>query len=149
MHTTSVQKARHFRSLHDALHPLLLGNCWDAGSALVSEAAGVQSVATTIAGVAWSLGLADGDHLDRTRAISAVASIAAAVAIPVTADIEGATRTPRQTWPRRCKAFLRQELSASTSKTVPDQRMSLPPGSRAHQSCGGRSVTRRCAQGPW
>lgn len=89
MNTSSVQKARNFHSLHDSQHPLLLSNSWDVASALVSEAAGVLAVATTSAGIAWSLGLADGDHLDRTRAIAVVAAIAAAVAIPVTADIEG------------------------------------------------------------
>ncbi len=38
--------------------------------------------------MAWSLGAADGDRLDRDRAIDLVARVAAAVGIPVTADIE-------------------------------------------------------------
>ncbi len=89
MHTTNTQKALHFRSLHDSRHPLALANAWDVASALVIEAAGAQAIATTSAGVAWSLGFADGDRLERARALSVIAAIANAVEVPVTADIEG------------------------------------------------------------
>lgn len=81
--------AAHFRSLHDPAQPLALSNAWDVASAIVAERAGARAVATTSAGIAWSLGSQDGDKLDRDRAIAAIASIAAAVSVPVTADIEG------------------------------------------------------------
>lgn len=45
-------------------------------------------VATTSAGVAWSLGRPDGDALDRQTAVDAIARIVGAVDVPVTADIE-------------------------------------------------------------
>ncbi len=45
-------------------------------------------MATTSAGHAWDLGTADGDRLDRDRALGAVARVAAAVRVPVSADIE-------------------------------------------------------------
>lgn len=89
MTTTTAHKALLLRSLHDPRRPLALSNVWDVGSALVAQAAGARALATTSAGVAWSLGVRDGDHLDRTRAVAVVAAVAAAVSVPVSADIEG------------------------------------------------------------
>jgi 2-methylisocitrate lyase-like PEP mutase family enzyme len=76
------------RSRHVPGRPLVLPNTWDATSARLVEDAGVTAVATTSAGLAWALGAADGDRLDRDRALGAVARIADAVRVPVTADIE-------------------------------------------------------------
>ncbi|MEU6816535.1 isocitrate lyase/phosphoenolpyruvate mutase family protein [Streptomyces sp. NPDC046860] len=81
--------ARLFRSLHTPEAPLALANAWDVASARVIEAAGAPAIATTSAGVAWSLGAPDGDRLARDRALDVVARIVAAVSVPVTADIEG------------------------------------------------------------
>ena len=78
-----------FRSLHKAGDPLRLSNAWDAASAVIAEAAGATAIATTSAGIAWSAGVPDGDHLDREAAVRAVGRIVAAVGIPVSADIEG------------------------------------------------------------
>ncbi|NWL11680.1 3-methyl-2-oxobutanoate hydroxymethyltransferase [Paenarthrobacter nitroguajacolicus] len=83
------QIAAHFRSLHTSQKPLALSNAWDVASARITEAAGASAVATTSAGVAWSLGIPDGDRLDRERAVAVVASIVDAVNVPVTANIEG------------------------------------------------------------
>lgn len=66
----------------------MLVNAWDAASARVAEEAGSRAVATTSAGVAWSLGARDGDVLDRDEAVAAVRRVVAAVNVPVTADIE-------------------------------------------------------------
>jgi 2-methylisocitrate lyase-like PEP mutase family enzyme len=86
-----------FRSLHVPGDPLLLVNAWDAASARIVEAAGAAAVATTSAGVAWSLGSPDGGGLDRDSAVAVVARIAAAVSVPVTADIEsGYGSTPEE-----------------------------------------------------
>ncbi|QWF81807.1 isocitrate lyase/PEP mutase family protein [Amycolatopsis sp. CA-230715] len=82
-----------FVALHRKGEPLVLPNAWDVASALIVEAAGARAVATTSAGVAWSLGSADGDQLARDRAVDLVARIAAAVRVPVTADIEGGYAT--------------------------------------------------------
>ncbi|MFI0983081.1 isocitrate lyase/phosphoenolpyruvate mutase family protein [Streptomyces sp. NPDC021093] len=90
MTTTQHDKATLLRSLHTTpKSPLLLPNAWDVASALLVEEAGASAVATTSAGVAWSLGAPDGDALDRDRALDLIARIAAAVRVPVTADIEG------------------------------------------------------------
>ncbi|MFI6421698.1 isocitrate lyase/phosphoenolpyruvate mutase family protein [Streptomyces sp. NPDC050842] len=84
-----ADRARLFRSLHTSPAPLALANAWDVASARVIEAAGAPAIATTSAGVAWSLGSPDGDVLTRDRALDLVARVVAAVAVPVTADIEG------------------------------------------------------------
>lgn len=89
MNSTSAQDARLFHALHDSQRPLALSNVWDVASAVIVEAAGAPAIATTSAGVAWSLGVPDGDRLDRVRAVAVVAGIASAVTVPVTADMEG------------------------------------------------------------
>ena len=76
-----------FRTLH-AGGVLVLPNAWDVASALLAEQAGAAAVATTSGAVAWSLGAADGDQLDRGLIVEAVRRIARAVSVPVTADIE-------------------------------------------------------------
>lgn len=86
--TTHLEKALRFRSLHVAGSPLLLCNAWDVAGARIVEAAGAAAIATTSAGVAWSLGAPDGDRVDRRLAVDLVARVAAAVDLPVSADIE-------------------------------------------------------------
>ena len=80
--------AKLFRSLHTGDRPLVLVNAWDAASARIAEAAGARAIATTSAGVAWSLGAPDGDALGRDLAVDLIARIVASVSVPVTADIE-------------------------------------------------------------
>lgn len=85
--TIQDDRALTFRSLHEG-SPLVLANAWDVASARVIERAGATAIATTSAGVAWSLGAADGSLVDRDRAIDLIARIAASVDLPVTADVE-------------------------------------------------------------
>lgn len=68
--------------------PLVLPNAWDALSARLVADAGAAAVATTSAGVAWALGVPDGDRLDRDAAVELVGRVAGAVELPVTADLE-------------------------------------------------------------
>lgn len=77
-----------FRALHTGDAPLVLVNAWDAASARIVESAGAPSIATTSAGVAWSLGAPDGDALGRAAAVDLVGRVTAGVSVPVTADIE-------------------------------------------------------------
>jgi 2-methylisocitrate lyase-like PEP mutase family enzyme len=67
---------------------VVLANAWDVASAVLVEQAGAAAVATTSAGVAWSLGAPDGNRLGAERAAELVARIAAAVRVPVSADVE-------------------------------------------------------------
>ncbi|MFF2542666.1 isocitrate lyase/phosphoenolpyruvate mutase family protein [Kitasatospora sp. NPDC058063] len=85
---TLLDTALTFRSLHVPGSPLVLPNAWDGASARVVAEAGARAIATTSAGVAWSLGHGDGDRLTRDQALGALARITAAVDVPVTADIE-------------------------------------------------------------
>ncbi|MFE7113131.1 isocitrate lyase/phosphoenolpyruvate mutase family protein [Streptomyces sp. NPDC057575] len=85
---TLLDIAQRFRSLHVPGTPLVLPNAWDGASARVVADAGAAAIATTSAGVAWSLGHGDGDHITRDQALGAIARITATVDIPVTADIE-------------------------------------------------------------
>jgi 2-methylisocitrate lyase-like PEP mutase family enzyme len=85
---TLKYRATAFAALHRPGTPLVLANAWDVASARIIAAAGAPAIATTSAGVAWSLGYPDGDAVDVDRALDVIARIATAVAVPVTADIE-------------------------------------------------------------
>lgn len=81
--------------LHRPGRPLVLVNAWDAGSARVVAGAGAAAIATGSAGVAFALGRPDGERLGREEMLGVVRSVASAVAIPVTADMEaGYAATP-------------------------------------------------------
>src|SRR6185295_11605676 len=79
-----------FRKLHQqAGQPLVLANVWDAGGARIVESLGAKAIATTSAGVAWSLGYADGNALPIDELAHLVRSIVRTVKVPVTIDAEG------------------------------------------------------------
>jgi len=67
---------------------LVLPNTWDVASSRIIEDAGFEAVATSSAGIAFSLGYPDGQRISRSEMMAAVARIARAVRIPVTADSE-------------------------------------------------------------
>ena len=67
---------------------LVLPNAWDAGSARIFVEAGYPALATTSAGIAFSLGYPDGERITRDEMLAAVARITRRVSVPVTADME-------------------------------------------------------------
>ena len=81
-------KAERFRTLHRGPKVLVLPNAWDVVSARIFEEAGAAAIATTSAGVAFTLGYPDGQKISRDLMLAAVARIAAKVKVPVTADVE-------------------------------------------------------------
>jgi 2-methylisocitrate lyase-like PEP mutase family enzyme len=81
-------KAEAFRALHGGPRALLLPNVWDVASARVIQQAGLPALATTSAGVAFSVGYPDGEKIQRDEMLKMVARIASAVTVPVTADVE-------------------------------------------------------------
>lgn len=83
-------KAVTLLDLHRGPRILVLPNAWDVASARIFEEAGFPAVATTSAGVANSLGYADGQQISRDEMLEVVARIARAVRVPVTADMESA-----------------------------------------------------------
>jgi 2-methylisocitrate lyase-like PEP mutase family enzyme len=85
---TLREKADRLRALHAGPRILVLCNVWDAASSRIVEEAGFPAIATTSAGIANSLGYADGQRISREEMAEAVARITRAVAVPVTADLE-------------------------------------------------------------
>jgi 2-methylisocitrate lyase-like PEP mutase family enzyme len=83
-----AQKAEQFRKLHHGPKMLLLPNAWDVASARILEECGHPAIATTSAGIAYSLGYPDGQRISRDEMLDVVARIARAVRVPVTADLE-------------------------------------------------------------
>jgi 2-methylisocitrate lyase-like PEP mutase family enzyme len=88
-----------FRALHHgraADDPFLLPNPWDVSSAQIFVDAGFPALATPSMGIASSLGYEDG-HTPTEEMFAAVARIARAVSVPVSADLEhGYDLSPRE-----------------------------------------------------
>ncbi|HYE44761.1 MAG TPA: isocitrate lyase/phosphoenolpyruvate mutase family protein [Caulobacter sp.] len=91
--TAQAQAARRFRALHKG-PGFIMPNAWDAGTARLLAAEGFAAIATTSAGVAFSLGKPDYGLDDaaltvsREAMLARVAEIAAATELPVNADLE-------------------------------------------------------------
>jgi 2-methylisocitrate lyase-like PEP mutase family enzyme len=85
---SQTNKAIQFRQLHRGPGVLILPNAWDVASARIFEDAGFPSIATTSAGIAFSLGYPDGQRIPREEMLARIGRIARAVHVPVTADIE-------------------------------------------------------------
>ncbi len=83
-----LAKAIQFRQLHRGPAPLILPNVWDVVSARIFEEAGFPAIATTSAGIAFSLGYPDGQRISREEMMARIGRIARAVHVPVTADVE-------------------------------------------------------------
>jgi 2-methylisocitrate lyase-like PEP mutase family enzyme len=81
-------KAETLRRLHVDGPMLVLPNAWDAGSARIFVEAGFRALATTSAGIAFSLGYPDGERISRDEMLAAVARITRRSAVPITADME-------------------------------------------------------------
>ena len=76
-----------FLSLHRPGSPLLMPNAWDVGSAKILAQLGFAAVATTSSGFAATLGRPDG-RVTLEEALAHAANLAAAVDVPVSADLE-------------------------------------------------------------
>lgn len=83
-----ADRARALHALHVPGDPLVLFNAWDAGSARVVAEAGARAIATGSWSVAAAHGLGDGEQLPRAVALDNLRRIVAAVALPVTVDLE-------------------------------------------------------------
>jgi 2-methylisocitrate lyase-like PEP mutase family enzyme len=83
-----AEKARRLRELHHGREVLVLPNAWDCASARIFELEGFPAIATTSGGIAFSLGVPDGQRLSRGQMLAVVERIASTVRVPVTADLE-------------------------------------------------------------
>ena len=76
-----------FHRLHSS-GCFVMPNPWDAGSARVLEQMGFKALATTSAGLAWTLGLAD-YQVTLDQALEHLRVVVDAVDVPVNADFQG------------------------------------------------------------
>jgi len=92
---SAARRAAVFRDLHAAGAGFVMPNAWDAGSAILLAEVGFSAIATTSAGIAFSLGQPDhsipqgGSAVSREEMFDRIRQIADAVDIPVNGDLEG------------------------------------------------------------
>ncbi|SIO27708.1 2-Methylisocitrate lyase, PEP mutase family [Singulisphaera sp. GP187] len=86
MATTVAEKRAKFRSLHQE-GCFVLPNPWDAGSARMLQHLGFAALASTSTGYAWTTGRPD-YTVTREDVLGYLASLCAAVDLPVNADFE-------------------------------------------------------------
>lgn len=85
---TAAGKAERFQALHRQ-GCFVLPNAWDAGSARILAGLGFEAIATTSAGLAFTLGRRDGRAaVSRAEALANARDIVAATDLPVSADLE-------------------------------------------------------------
>ena len=85
--SSQAEKVEAFHALH-AKGCFVMPNPWDAGSAVALAQLGFKALATTSAGLAWSLGRPD-NGVFRNEALDHLRLITGAVDLPVNADFEG------------------------------------------------------------
>jgi len=83
------RRAEEFRALHQRAGIFVIPNPWDAGSARILETLGFKALATTSAGLAYSLAKPDGHAaITREQTLQNVQSIINVTDLPVSADLE-------------------------------------------------------------
>lgn len=85
---TIAAKRAAFRALHQQ-GCFVIPNPWDAGSAIALQSMGFRALASTSAGMAWSMGRPD-NRVDRDEVLAHLANLVAAVDVPINADFENA-----------------------------------------------------------
>lgn len=83
------RRAAAFVRLHEGSEAFVIANPWDAGTAGILTGLGFPALATTSAGLAFSLGRGDGANLvSREEALVNARAIVAATHLPVSGDLE-------------------------------------------------------------
>ncbi len=85
--TSQSDKARAFQALHTEPGTFVIPNPWDVGSAKVLAGLGYKALATTSSGMAWSMGLLDG-QVTRDDVLAHCRLLADATDLPLAADLE-------------------------------------------------------------
>ncbi|MEE4573347.1 isocitrate lyase/phosphoenolpyruvate mutase family protein [Pseudomonas alliivorans] len=89
MDSQQLLKAQAFKALHERDGAFVMPNPWDAGSAKLLASMGFEALATTSAGLAFTLGRPDAEGaISRNGTLANVADIVAATPLPVAADLE-------------------------------------------------------------
>jgi len=87
--STQTIRGEAFAALHRRPTIFAIPNPWDAGSAKMLAALGFEALATTSAGLAFSLGRPDGEGaLTRDETLANARAIVDATPLPVSADLE-------------------------------------------------------------
>jgi 2-methylisocitrate lyase-like PEP mutase family enzyme len=82
-------RAEAFRALHARPRIFAIPNPWDAGSAKMLAMLGFEALATTSAGLAFSIGKPDGEGaVDRDETLANARAIVEATPLPVAGDLE-------------------------------------------------------------
>lgn len=96
--TPRADLATELLRLHQAPEILTVVNVWDVASArVVAGAPGTQALATASHAIAATFGYADGEVISSHLMLDMVGRIAAAVDLPVTADLEAGYGDPAET----------------------------------------------------
>jgi 2-methylisocitrate lyase-like PEP mutase family enzyme len=136
-------RAAALRALH-ASGILVLPNAWDAASAALIARAGARAIATTSGGVAWSAGRPDGHGLSRDEMTERVRQIAAAVDLPVTADVEGGYGPAPDDVARTVEAVI---AAGAAGVNIEDSRAPggplFEPAAQAERLAAGRAAAER------
>src|ERR1700675_3875711 len=86
---TYADKVAAFRALHARPGAFVIPNPWDAGTARILASLGFEALATTSAGLAFTLGRRDGAGVvTRDEALANAKAIVDATNLPVAADLE-------------------------------------------------------------
>jgi 2-methylisocitrate lyase-like PEP mutase family enzyme len=87
--STQAEKFHAFTSLHQRPGAFVIPNPWNAGTARLLATLGFEALATTSAGLAFSIGQRDSAaNLSRDVVLQNAAEIVAATDLPVSADLE-------------------------------------------------------------
>lgn len=81
-----IEKGKFFRALHERGGAFIIPNPYDSGTARLLAHLGFEALATTSAGFAFTIGQSD-NTVDRDRVLQHCADVAAAVDLPVSADL--------------------------------------------------------------
>lgn len=87
------KKAERFLESHYSPSILVLPNVWDVSSAMIFALEGFEAIGTTSAGIAATLGYADGQMMTLADNLAVVERIARNTKLPVSADIESGYAT--------------------------------------------------------
>ncbi len=89
MDSQQLLRAQFFKAMHQRDQAWVIPNPWDAGSARLLASMGFEALATTSAGLAFTLGRPDAEGaISLAQCLDNLRAIVAATSLPVAADLE-------------------------------------------------------------
>ena len=80
--------ARQFQEMHKGQNMFVIPNAWSVGSAYIFEKQGFKAVATSSAGIAYNLGLPDGEDISFEDLLYVVTKMTSRLSVPLSVDFE-------------------------------------------------------------